>query len=62
VQNGDIILIDAVKRILEVKISEEEISKRRATWVKPAPRATSGVLYKYMKLVSSASEGCVTDN
>ena len=62
VQNGDIILIDAVKRILEVKISEEEISKRRAAWIKPAPRATSGVLYKYMKLVSSASEGCVTDN
>lgn len=62
VQNGDIILIDAVNRILEVKISEEEISKRRAAWVKPAPRATSGVLYKYMKLVSSASEGCVTDN
>jgi dihydroxy-acid dehydratase len=62
VQNGDIILIDAVKRILEVKISEEEISKRRAAWVKPAPRATSGVLYKYMKLVASASEGCVTDN
>jgi dihydroxy-acid dehydratase len=62
VQNGDIILIDAVKRILEVKISEEEISKRRAAWIKPAPRATSGVLYKYMKLVASASEGCVTDN
>jgi dihydroxy-acid dehydratase len=61
VQNGDIILIDAVKRILEVKISEEEISKRRAAWIKPAPRATSGVLYKYMKLVASASEGCVTD-
>ncbi len=62
VQNGDIILIDAVKRILEVKISEEEINKRRAAWVKPAPRATSGVLYKYMKTVASASEGCVTDN
>ncbi len=62
VKNGDIILIDAVNRILEVKISEEEISKRRAAWVKPAPRATSGVLYKYMKTVASASEGCVTDN
>lgn len=62
VQDGDIILIDAVNRILEVKISEQEINKRRAAWVKPAPRATSGVLYKYMKLVSSASEGCVTDN
>jgi len=62
VQNGDIILIDAVKRILEVKISEEEINKRRAAWVKPAYRATSGVLYKYLKSVSSASDGCVTDN
>jgi dihydroxy-acid dehydratase len=62
VENGDIILIDAVKRILEVKISEEEINKRRAAWIKPAYRATSGVLYKYLKSVSSASEGCVTDN
>ncbi len=62
VQNGDIIRIDAVNRILEVKISDEEVNKRRAAWVKPAPRATSGVLYKYMKLVASASEGCVTDN
>jgi dihydroxy-acid dehydratase len=62
VQNGDIILIDAVNRILEVKVSEEELNKRRAVWVKPAPRATSGVLYKYMKSVASASEGCVTDN
>jgi dihydroxy-acid dehydratase len=62
VKNGDIIRIDAVNRVLEVKISEEEVTKRRAAWVKPAPRATSGVLYKYMKLVSSASEGCVTDN
>ena len=62
VENGDIILIDAVKRILDVKISEEEINKRRAAWVKPAYRATSGVLYKYLKSVSSASEGCVTDN
>jgi dihydroxy-acid dehydratase len=62
VKNGDIILIDAVNRILEVKVSEEELNKRRAVWVKPPPRATSGVLYKYMKSVASASEGCVTDN
>lgn len=62
VNNGDIIRIDAVNRILEVKITEEEINLRRAAWVKPAYRATSGVLYKYMKTVASASEGCVTDN
>ena len=62
VQNGDIIRIDAVNRILEVKVSDEELAKRRAAWIKPAYRATAGVLYKYLKSVASASEGCVTDN
>lgn len=62
IENGDIVRIDAVNRILEVKLSEEELAKRRATWTKPAYRATAGVLYKYLKSVASASEGCVTDN
>jgi len=62
VQNGDIVRIDAVNRILEVKVSDEELAKRRAAWIKPAYRATAGVLYKYLKSVASASEGCVTDN
>lgn len=61
IQKGDIIRIDAENRILEVKVSDEELAKRKAAWKQPAPRATSGVLYKYMKTVATASEGCVTD-
>jgi dihydroxy-acid dehydratase len=61
VQDGDIITIDAEKNTLEMAVSEEELARRRATWTAPAPRYTKGVLYKYMKTVSSASEGCVTD-
>ncbi|ANH79922.1 dihydroxy-acid dehydratase [Niabella ginsenosidivorans] len=61
VQDNDIIEIDAIKNTLTLKVSEEEIAKRRAAWKRPAPKATSGVLYKYAKFVKSASEGCVTD-
>ncbi len=60
-QDGDIITIDAIENKLEAAISQEEISKRKANWQPPAPKVTSGILLKYMKLVSSASEGCVTD-
>ncbi len=61
VQDGDIISIDAVNRKLEVKISDEEIQKRKKMWTPPPPKYKSGWLSKYVKLVSSASEGCVTD-
>jgi dihydroxy-acid dehydratase len=61
VQDDDIIEIDAVKNTLTLKVSEEEIARRRASWRQPAPKATSGVLYKYLKTVKDASEGCVTD-
>ena len=61
VKDGDIILIDAVNNTIDVKISEEELNARRAVWNAPALKVTSGVLYKYAKTVSSASEGCVTD-
>jgi dihydroxy-acid dehydratase len=61
VQDGDVITIDATTNKLEVAVSDEELERRRATWQAPAPRYTKGVLYKYMKTVSSASEGCVTD-
>jgi dihydroxy-acid dehydratase len=43
-------------------ISEEELNTRRKTWTAPALKAKSGILYKYAKSVSSASEGCVTDD
>ncbi|ALO36297.1 dihydroxy-acid dehydratase [Colwellia sp. MT41] len=61
VQNGDIIRIDAISNTLELKVDEAEIAKRKTAWVKPAYRATSGVLRKYIATVKSASLGCVTD-
>jgi dihydroxy-acid dehydratase len=61
VNDDDIIEIDAIKNTLNLKISEEEIAKRKATWKKPELKATKGILYKYAKSVKDASEGCVTD-
>lgn len=61
VQDDDIITIDAVNNTITLNISVEEMSSRRAQWKKLPPPVKSGVLYKYMKLVSNASEGCVTD-
>ncbi|HWN19911.1 MAG TPA: dihydroxy-acid dehydratase [Gemmatimonadales bacterium] len=61
VQEGDRITIDAERRLLQLEIPEAELSQRRAAWKPPAPRYSAGVLYKYAKLVSSASLGAVTD-
>ncbi len=61
VNDDDIIEIDAINNKLILKVSEEEIAKRRAAWKQPAPKATSGVLFKYARSVKTASEGCVTD-
>jgi len=61
VQDNDIIEIDAVNNTLELKVSKEEIERRRAGWKQPKLKVNSGVLYKYAKLVKDASEGCVTD-
>ncbi|KGJ90751.1 dihydroxy-acid dehydratase [Thalassotalea sp. ND16A] len=61
VQNGDVVQINAITNTLQLKIDEAEIAKRKAAWVKPAYRATNGVLRKYIATVKSASLGCVTD-
>lgn len=61
VRNGDLITIDAESNRLELHVSDEELARRRAAWQAPPPKFTQGVLYKYYKTVSSASEGCVTD-
>ena len=61
VHEGDSVTIDAEQRILQLNVSEQEIARRRAAWLPPAPRYTRGVLAKYAKLVSSASIGAVTD-
>jgi dihydroxy-acid dehydratase len=61
VQDGDIVTIDADNNTLSMDVSDAEMARRRAAWRAPTPRVTKGVLYKYLKAVSSASEGCVTD-
>ena len=61
VRTGDTITLDAVTHRMDVNVSDAELAARKAVWSAPAPKFTKGVLYKYMKTVSSASEGCVTD-
>jgi len=60
-QNGDPITIDAEKNELTLDLPEEEIKKRQDDWVRPEPKEKRGVLAKYAKLVSSASQGAITD-
>jgi dihydroxy-acid dehydratase len=60
VRDGDTIVIDVEARKLDIEISEQTIGERRAEWTCPAPRYTTGVFAKYVKLVSSASQGAVT--
>jgi dihydroxy-acid dehydratase len=60
-RDGDVVTIDAGKRVLETAVSDEELARRRAAWTAPSYKATRGTLYKYIKNVKSASEGCVTD-
>lgn len=61
VQDDDIINIDAVANTINVSLPQEEIAARRAAWQKPALKVTKGVLYRYAKNVTTAAEGCVTD-
>ncbi len=60
VRDGDPIVIDADRRRLDLHVPASELAKRRAAWRAPAPRYTSGVFAKYVRLVSSASVGAVT--
>ena len=61
VHDDDIITIDAVNNSIDVDLTEEQLANRRAVWTQLPPPVKSGVLYKYLKQVSNASEGCVTD-
>ena len=61
VRDGDRIVIDSLSCELRVDVSDAELAGRRAAWKQPPPKATTGVLSKYVRLVKSASEGCVTD-
>ena len=61
VENGDTITIDTENNSIELEISDSELAERKLKWNAPKLKVSSGVLYKYAKLVSSASKGCVTD-
>lgn len=61
VRDGDIVSIDAATNSLSANVSDEEFAERRKSWQAPPFKATRGTLYKYIKTVKSASEGCVTD-
>ena len=61
IHNGDVVTLDANKKELSVALSETELAQRKAAWKMPAYKATRGTLYKYLKNVKNASEGCVTD-
>ena len=61
VQDGDVITIDAVKNTISMEVTELELVKRKQEWVRPSLKVSKGSLYKYARMVSSASEGCVTD-
>jgi dihydroxy-acid dehydratase len=61
VRDGDPVTIDATKNTIDVTISEADMTARKASWTAPPYKANRGTLYKYIKCVRSASEGCVTD-
>ena len=61
IEDSDTITIDAERRQINVELSDDELVRRRERWRAPAPYATRGALAKYARLVSSASEGAVTD-
>ncbi|TMM57125.1 dihydroxy-acid dehydratase [Maribacter algarum] len=61
VQDGDTIVIDAETNSINVQVPDEELAKRKSEWIQPELKFKKGVLYKYARSVSSASQGCVTD-
>jgi dihydroxy-acid dehydratase len=62
IKNGDLITIDAKKNTISVDLSDDELSARREKWIQPPLKFEQGILFKYIKNVSTASMGCVTDS
>ncbi|MFM9010025.1 MAG: dihydroxy-acid dehydratase [Planctomycetota bacterium] len=54
-------MIDADAATIDAEVSADEFSRRRAAWTSPPPKATRGILAKYIRCVAPASRGCVTD-
>jgi dihydroxy-acid dehydratase len=61
VEDNDIIELDAAKRTITLKVSDEVLAQRRSKWQQPKLKETKGVLYKYAMCVKDASQGCITD-
>jgi dihydroxy-acid dehydratase len=61
VHDDDTIELDATKNTITLKISPDELAKRKGAWKQPALKATNGILFKYARQVKTAAEGCVTD-
>jgi Dihydroxyacid dehydratase/phosphogluconate dehydratase len=61
VRDGDVVTIDAETNSLSMDVSDEELQERRRQWTPPSPQITRGVLAKYARLVSDASQGAMTD-
>jgi dihydroxy-acid dehydratase len=61
VKEGDSITIDAHKRLIQLNVADDELARRRATWKQPKPRYSKGLMAKYIRLVSTASRGAITD-
>lgn len=61
VKDGDHIEINAINNTIHLAVTDEELKKRREQFKQPKPKVTKGVLYKYQKLVTDASKGCITD-
>ena len=61
VRDGDLIVIDADTAAIDADVDEAEFARRRAKWRQPPPKATRGILGKYIRCVAPASRGCVTD-
>jgi dihydroxy-acid dehydratase len=59
-RDGDVVVIDAKAKRLNVELDDADLGRRRAAWKQPGPRETRGVLAKYARTVRSASEGAVT--
>jgi dihydroxy-acid dehydratase len=60
-QDGDVVTVDADENRIDVALSDDELAERKAKFTAPPYKFTRGTLYKYIKNVKSASEGCVTD-
>ncbi|KAK2465320.1 hypothetical protein APHAL10511_002674 [Amanita phalloides] len=61
VQDGDIVSVDAVKNTIDLQVSPEELARRKNAWVAPPLKVSQGTLYKFVKTVTDASHGCITD-